>query len=80
MEPYLNQCDEKRDKNSIEIVHLQFMKRLLSLNRSMSNTMVRGDMGRYSLNSKVLPGSITYLTQIKENTLIKHAYSPKMVI
>ena len=41
--------DEKWDKNPIEKVHLQFTKRLLGLNRSTSNTMVRGVIGRHSL-------------------------------
>ena len=61
-EPYLNQDDEKWDKNSIEKVHLQFMKRLLGLNRSTCNTIVRGDMRRYSLKTKILSRNITYLT------------------
>ena len=76
-EPYLNQDDEKWDKNSIEKVHLQFMNRLLGLNRSTSNTVVRDDIGIYSLKSKILSKNITYLTQIKQkrdNTLIKQAY------
>jgi hypothetical protein len=76
-EPYLNQDDEKWDKNSIEKVHLSFMKRLLGLNRSTSNTMVRGDMGRYSLKSLIISRNIKYLTQIKQksdNTLVKQAY------
>ena len=76
-EPYLNQDDEKWDKNSIEKVNLQFMKRLLGLNRSTSNTMVRGDIGRHSLKSKILSRNITYLTQTKQksdNTLVKQAY------
>ena len=39
--------------------------------------MVRGDIGRYSLISKILSRDITYLTQIKQksdNTLVKQAY------
>ena len=74
---YLNQDDEKWDKNSIEKVNLQFMKRLLGLNRSTSNTMVRGEKGRYSLKSKIISRNITYLTEIKQksdNTLVKEAY------
>ena len=39
--------------------------------------MVRSDIGRYSLKSKILSRNITYLTQIKQksdNTLVKQAY------
>ena len=50
----LNQKSEKWVQNPIENVHVQFIKRILSLNRYASNAMVRGDTGRYSLKSRIL--------------------------
>ena len=44
----------KWNQNSIEKVHVQFIKRIFGLNRSASNAMVRGDTGRYSLQSRIL--------------------------
>ena len=63
-EPYLNQNDEKWDQNSIEKVHTQFIKRILGLNRSTSNAMVRSDTARFSLQSRILSKNIKYLNQI----------------
>ena len=73
-EPFLNQNEDKWDQNPIERVHTQFMKRILGLNRATSNTLVRGDMGRYSLQSKAISRNIKYLNQIKQkkdNSLVK---------
>ena len=53
------------------------MKRILGLNRATSNTLVRGDMERYSLQSKAISRNIKYLNQIKQkkdNSLVKQAY------
>ena len=63
--------EDKWDQNPIERVHTQFMKRILGLNRATSNTLVRGDMGRYSLQSKAISINIKYLNQIKQ---VKQAY------
>ena len=76
-EPLLNQNEDKWDQNPIERVHTQFMKRILGLNRARSNTLVRDDMGRYSLQSKAISRNIKYLNQIKQkkdNSLVKQAY------
>ena len=62
-EPLLNQNEDKWDQNPIERVHTQFMKRILGLNRATSNTLVRGDMGRYSLQSKAISRNIKYLNK-----------------
>ena len=50
----LNQKSEKWDQNPIGNVHVQIIKRILSLNRYASDAMVRGDTGRYSLKSRIL--------------------------
>ena len=76
-EPFLNQNEDKWDQNPIERVHTQFMKRILGLNRATSNTLLRGDMGRYSLQSNAISRNIKYLNQIKQkkdNSLVKQAY------
>ena len=52
------------------------MTRILGLNRATSNTLVRGDMGRYSLQSKAISRNIKHLNQIKQkkdNSLVKQA-------
>ena len=68
-EPCLNQNVEKWNSNSIEKVHLDFMKRLLGVNRSTTNALVTGELevnrstanalvtgelGRYSLQEKFI--------------------------
>ena len=76
-EPFLNESNDKWDKNEIEKVHTQFLKRIIGVNRSTSNAMVRGDLGRYSLQSRVTLRNIKYLNQVKEKsekTLVKQAY------
>ena len=53
-EPYLNQEIDNWDANPIEKVHTQFLKRILGVNRSTTNILVRGDLGRHSLQSKCI--------------------------
>ena len=38
-EPYLNEDEKKWDANEIEKVHTQYLKRILGLNRSTTNTL-----------------------------------------
>ena len=76
-EPYLNQDDDKWDANPIEKVHTQFIKRILGVNRSTSTIMLRGEVGRYSLQSRIIIRNVRYLNQIKQkedNILVKQAY------
>ena len=40
----------KRDTCEIEKMHLNFCKRILGVNRSTSNIIVKGELGRYALN------------------------------
>ena len=77
-EPFLNQNDDKWDANQIEKVHIQFIKRILGLNRSTSTTLIRGDIGRHSLKSRIVLRNIKYLKQIKNkdnDSLVKQAYN-----
>ena len=50
-EPFLNQDSAKWDYNDIEKIHLQFMKRIMGVNRSTTNILIRGEMNRHSLSS-----------------------------
>ena len=76
-EPYLNQDNDKWDANPIEKVHIQFIKRILGVNRSTSTIMLRGEIGRYSLKSRIIIRNVRYLNQIKQkkdNILVKQAF------
>ncbi len=48
--PYLNFDNKEWDKCEIEKIHTQFLKRLLGLNRSTTNALVRAELGRYPLS------------------------------
>ena len=64
------------EKTSVEKVHTQFLKRLIGVNRSTTNAMVRGELGRHSLLEKVTSRNLNYLNYIEnkgENSLIKQA-------
>ena len=77
-EPFVNQNQDKWDNSAIEKVHTQFLKRILGVNRSTSNIMVRADLGRYPLKSCILLRNIRYLKQINQKddkTLVRQAYS-----
>ena len=76
-EPFLNHDKDKWDTNPIEKIHTQFMKRILGLNRSTSTTLIRGDLGRFSLQSMIISRNLKYLKQIKkkkDETLVKQAF------
>ena len=52
--PYRGYYFSTWDKTEVERVHLQFLKRLLSvLNISTGNIMVRAELGRYPLKLKL---------------------------
>ena len=77
-EPFINQSVEKWDNNEIEMDRTQFLKRMLGVNRSTSNIMVRSDLGRYPLRSRILLRNIRNIKQIRQKadtTLVKQAYS-----
>ena len=80
-EPYLNQDIDKWDANPIEKVHTQFIKRILGVNRSTTNILVRGDLGRHSLQSKCIIKNIRYIKYIKQKEqryTVKQAYDYEM--
>ena len=54
------------------------MKRLLGVNRSTTNVLVRGELGRYSLKGKCIMKNLRYINYVKskeESTLVKQAYN-----
>ena len=76
-EPYLNQDYTKWETTLVEKVHTQFIKRMLGINRSTTNLMVRGDTGRIPLKARIISRNIKYINEIKNkgnNTLVKQAY------
>ena len=74
-EPYLNEDGKKWDANEIEKTHTQYLKRILGLNRSTTNILVRAEVGRFSLQTKVLERNIKYMKYLRGKTdeLVKQA-------
>ena len=64
-EPYLKLDYSKWDASPLEKVHTQFMKSILGINRSTTNLMVRGDMGRAPLKCQIISRNIKYINQTK---------------
>ena len=46
-------CIKQWDKTDIEKVHTQFLKRIIGVNRSTTNDLVRGELGRFPLRIMV---------------------------
>ena len=65
------------DKTDIEKVHTQFLKRLLGVNVSTTNVMIRSETGKYPLKLKVdakAVGFIKYINEKNDDHLSKVAY------
>ena len=76
--PYLNHEYSKWNTNTIERLHLQFLKRILGVNRSTTNELVRAEVGRVPLVSQVLSRNIKYLhdLKMKDNSILaKQAFN-----
>ena len=68
---------EKWDKCEIEKVHLNFCKHILGVNRSTTNILVRGELGRYPLKLNVENRIKSFFDHVKkapEDSLIYQAY------
>ena len=61
--PYLYRNPNLWDSCEVERIHTQFLKRLLGVNRSTTNTLVRGELGRYPLSMPL---------NCRTNNFIKH--------
>ena len=59
------------DTLPIEMIHTQFLKRLLGVNRSTTNLMTRSEIGRHSLLHYVTKRNINFLKYIEEKGQIK---------
>ena len=73
--PYLNLDSSKWEKSDIEKVQTQLIKRLLGLNRSTSNILVRSEVGKFPLQAQILERNIKYVKYVnsKNNELVKQA-------
>lgn len=68
--------DKNWDTSPIEMIHTQFLKRLLGVNRSTTSLMARSEMGRHSLLHYVTKRNINFLKYIDEkgqDTLVNQA-------
>ena len=75
--PFMNHDSSKWDYNVIERVHMQFIKRILGVNRSTTNILVRGEVNRHSLLDEATRRNIRYAGYIHKkdpDTLVKQAY------
>ena len=63
--PYLNQDIAKWESTPSEQVDTQFIKSILSVNRSTTNVLARGEVGRTSLQSNTLYLSINYIKYLE---------------
>ena len=61
--PYLYRNPNFWDSCKVERIHKQFLKRLLGVNRSTTNILVRGELGRYPLSMPL---------NCRTNNFIKH--------
>ena len=60
--PYMDHDWSKWDATPIERVHTQFLKRVLGVNGSTTNVMARGELGRHSLQERILKKAYYILT------------------
>ena len=64
--PFIDQDFEKWDKNKVEQVHTQFIKRTLGCNYKTSNIMSRGEVGARPLLVEVIKRTISYMQDIQK--------------
>ena len=62
---YENLSADDWDKNDIEKVHTQFLKRILGVKRSTTNILVRGELGRYPLSTQINTRNANFLKHIQ---------------
>ena len=76
--PYINHDYTKWESNPIEKIHTQYLKRLLGVNRSTTNILVRGETGRNPLLASIITRNISYIKYIdnkSDSTLVKQAFN-----
>ena len=67
--PFTNTDWEKWDSTQIEKVHTQFLKRILGVNRSTTNVLVRSELGRHSLLENITTRNINYIIYIENKNI-----------
>ena len=75
-DPYMNHNCTIWDTTQIEKTHTQFLKRLLGVNRSTTNILVRSELGRHSLQEKIVTRNINYIKYVENkgpHVLVKQA-------
>ena len=76
-EPFLDWDSNKWDAGAIERAYTQFLKQVLGVNRSTTTALVRGEIGRHSLQEEILRRNIKYAKYLhhKEDcSYVKQAY------
>ena len=78
--PFMNFDWKQWDSTQIEKIHTQFLKRLLGVNRSTTNVLIRSELGRHSLQEQILARNINYIKYIESKdpqTLVKLSATTK---
>ena len=73
--PYVYNEPKKWDETPIEKVHTQFLKRMLGVNYSTTNLMVRRECGRNPLSVEILKRNTSYIQYLmrKEDAIARQA-------
>ena len=74
----VHQDSNKWDYNNSEKTHLQYLKRILGVNRSTTNILIRGEINRHSLQEEILRRNIKYAKYLYHKTdevIVKQAYN-----
>ena len=74
--PFMNLVWKQWNTTQIDKIHTQFLKRLLGVNRSTTNVLIRSEVGRHSLQEQILARNINYIKYIENKdppSLVKQA-------
>ena len=80
--PFMNHDWIKWDTTQTEKIHVQFLKRVLGVNRSTTNLLTRGELGRHSLQEPILIRNINYIKYVEAKypqSLVKQAANYEML-
>ena len=73
---YFDYDSKSWDQSPIEKCHTQFLKRVLGVNRSATNVMVRSEFGRNALQERITKRNIKYIRYLaskEDQSLVWHA-------
>ena len=71
--PFMNLHWKQWDTTQIETIHTQSLKRLLRVNRSTTNVLIRSEVGRHSLQEQILARNIKYIENQDPSSLVEQA-------